>query len=205
MSGVREGGVIQRVILIIAIIGLVATCALGVARVVSLAFDSDEPWFKRSLVEIEAAPWNEWHTYSMGVDLKFNTWVNVISWECGSCGIIIKPFAQHRIPCQWGADLVPRPPIPQVRRNVGIPGLRVMTMGSTGLSNWYGLRMNLGYPFVLFGLPVFFWSRREWRARQRRNHGLCVYSGYDLRGLPEPRCPECGRAYAAGSRELATH
>lgn len=36
---------------------------------------------------------------------------------------------------------------------------------------------------AIFG-PVLF------RRRRRRNH--CGYCGYDLTGLPEPRCPECG-------------
>lgn len=29
----------------------------------------------------------------------------------------------------------------------------------------------------------------------RRTAGRCHNCGYDLRGLPEPRCPECGRAF----------
>lgn len=28
--------------------------------------------------------------------------------------------------------------------------------------------------------------------RRRHKHGVCTRCGYDLRGLPEPRCPECG-------------
>jgi hypothetical protein len=31
--------------------------------------------------------------------------------------------------------------------------------------------------------------RRVWRRRRR---GQCVECGYNLAGLPEPRCPECG-------------
>ena len=30
------------------------------------------------------------------------------------------------------------------------------------------------------------------RRHRRRRRGLCVRCAYDLRGLPEPRCPECG-------------
>ncbi len=36
----------------------------------------------------------------------------------------------------------------------------------------------------------------RWRRRRRRvGHGLCLVCGYDLQGLPEPRCPECGRKF----------
>jgi hypothetical protein len=34
---------------------------------------------------------------------------------------------------------------------------------------------------------------RRWR---RRRAGRCTRCGYPLTGLPEPRCPECGRATA---------
>ena len=31
----------------------------------------------------------------------------------------------------------------------------------------------------------------------RRTQGNCVECGYDLTGLPAPRCPECGHDFAA--------
>jgi len=33
------------------------------------------------------------------------------------------------------------------------------------------------------------------RRLHRRKRGLCVACGYNLKGLPEPRCPECGREF----------
>lgn len=33
------------------------------------------------------------------------------------------------------------------------------------------------------------------RMQRRVRTGVCVACGYDLRGLPEPRCPECGLAF----------
>ncbi len=34
---------------------------------------------------------------------------------------------------------------------------------------------------------------RRWRRPDRS--GLCETCGYDLYGLPQPRCPECGTAF----------
>ncbi len=42
--------------------------------------------------------------------------------------------------------------------------------------------------------------RREGR-KLRRLQGRCEQCGYDLQGLPEPRCPECGTPFTPRSTE----
>ncbi len=37
-------------------------------------------------------------------------------------------------------------------------------------------------------------DRHRWRARHLRS-GRCPWCRYDIRGLPEPRCPECGETW----------
>lgn len=41
---------------------------------------------------------------------------------------------------------------------------------------------------IVFGLAVA-------RRATRRKRGRCPSCGYDIRGLPEPRCPECGMSW----------
>jgi len=49
---------------------------------------------------------------------------------------------------------------------------------------------------ALAAYPVAFLAiARPLRRRRRRKRGLCVNCGYNLKGLPEPRCPECGREF----------
>jgi hypothetical protein len=49
--------------------------------------------------------------------------------------------------------------------------------------------------FILFASPsASVWIRGGLRRRRRHRRGLCLNCGYNLTGLPEPRCPECGQA-----------
>jgi len=48
---------------------------------------------------------------------------------------------------------------------------------------------------VLGAYPILALIRGPRRRRRRRRRGLCVACGYNLKRLPEPRCPECGRAF----------
>jgi len=53
--------------------------------------------------------------------------------------------------------------------------------------------------FVGGGLCCLLWRgplRRAVREEmQARGYAICVECGYDLAGLSEPRCPECGKAF----------
>lgn len=42
-------------------------------------------------------------------------------------------------------------------------------------------------------VPVLLLIRGPLRRWRRQSRGLCTQCGYDLTGLPEPRCPECGK------------
>ena len=56
----------------------------------------------------------------------------------------------------------------------------------------FAVRIRLWGPFVVFAAyPTIAFIRGPLRRYRRRNRGLCLHCGYDLRGTPE-RCPECG-------------
>jgi hypothetical protein len=57
---------------------------------------------------------------------------------------------------------------------------------------WVWLLVLWAYPLGKLVLALRARLLVPWR---RRRHGLCVRCGYSLRGLPEPRCPECGTPF----------
>ena len=74
--------------------------------------------------------------------------------------------------------------------------------GNSGANYRASLTLMLGLiapcwaAFVLLGFyPTLAFIRGPLRRRRRRKRGLCVKCGYNLTGLPEPRCPECGTTF----------
>jgi hypothetical protein len=72
--------------------------------------------------------------------------------------------------------------------------LKQVTYGGTeavggGVPFWF-----LAGCALLSGLVGY--VRGPLRIKRRRCRGQCVQCGYSLTGLPEPRCPECGRPFA---------
>ncbi|MCC7293091.1 MAG: hypothetical protein IT449_13605 [Phycisphaerales bacterium] len=54
----------------------------------------------------------------------------------------------------------------------------------------------LWLPTMLFSAwPLSAFIRGPLRRRYRRKRGLCLRCGYNLTGLPELRCPECGNEF----------
>ena len=61
------------------------------------------------------------------------------------------------------------------------------------------LTVPLWMPFVLFAAyPALAFIRGPVRRWRRRKRGLCTHCGYNLTGLTEPRCPECGERILCG-------
>ncbi len=55
------------------------------------------------------------------------------------------------------------------------------------------IRVPTWLPVVaLLIMPTHGIIRGPWVQRRRQRHNQCQHCGYNLQGLPEPRCPECG-------------
>ena len=48
---------------------------------------------------------------------------------------------------------------------------------------------------ILAAYPAIALIRGPLRLRHRRRKGVCLKCGYNLAGLPEPRCPECATEF----------
>src|ERR1044071_2202214 len=71
-----------------------------------------------------------------------------------------------------------------------IAGERLLTLRSAALQEWQMMASVAAWNAIV-GSSMLWWAVR---ARLRRARpGFCAACGYDLRGLPDPRCPECGR------------
>ncbi|MFH1110781.1 MAG: hypothetical protein V1790_16525 [Planctomycetota bacterium] len=60
---------------------------------------------------------------------------------------------------------------------------------------WSNVRFPLWFLAAVFGAYPMWQLALLNRKIRRRRRGLCVYCAYDLRGLVDPRCPECGMPF----------
>jgi hypothetical protein len=65
---------------------------------------------------------------------------------------------------------------------------------------WWTFGTRLWVPFVLSAIyPTLVLIGGPLRRRRRRGTGRCIKCGYNLTGLSEPRCPECGEPFASAA------
>jgi hypothetical protein len=92
---------------------------------------------------------------------------------------------------------------PQARAKASaIPAFDVLGLSYGRLLNpgsrrvYHAVSVPLWGAAILFGAPpIVSFLHGPLRRGYRRRRGLCVKCGYNLTGLPEPRCPECGTEF----------
>lgn len=73
-------------------------------------------------------------------------------------------------------------------------------------SHWHSIIVNVPYGMLVAIFLVFptiaLLTHPRRRETFRRRHGLCVKCGYNLAGLTELRCPECGTGFGRSNGQL---
>ena len=96
----------------------------------------------------------------------------------GNLGYYFYPYQADK-PCMVNAE----------HQIIELPGIRLV-VHSVCLPLWLLLIAFAIYPTIAL-------IRGPLRRRRRKRLSLCTTCGYDLTGLPETRCPECGTEFEA--------
>jgi|GEM_PF-2493518 len=91
----------------------------------------------------------------------------------------------------------------QRQRAQAVAALEGGAGGPISFVRLYGVRTWISLPIALVAAyPIFVLtraSRRRYLLKRRRKAGQCEQCGYDLTGLTESRCPECGYSSHLGA------
>ncbi len=100
------------------------------------------------------------------------------------------------------AAVYPTNPGPTDYRDLDFGPIRYLCKGNDSSRGSYRSRkieIALWLIWPLFGAwPVWAFVHGPFTRWHRRRHGRCLHCGYDLTGLTEPRCPECGNGVEIG-------
>jgi hypothetical protein len=132
-----------------------------------------QPWSSRRRPRTELERLKERRTAALILACGF------VLYAAGAVWLAVKAY-------RWASSV---PPVPGVRPgNTGLPGFNPwdskLLAGSAAAT--------LG---LLAGAAATLWYYRRTGEKIRQLGGHCAICGYDLRGLPEPRCPECGTPF----------
>jgi hypothetical protein len=79
---------------------------------------------------------------------------------------------------------------------MGPTGRFQLVFGGAGMSDSMITQLTLAGMTATLLVGSFRGGLRSLLGVHRRQRGLCGQCGYNLRGLAEARCPECGRDFA---------
>ncbi len=125
------------------------------------------------------------------------------AWRCeGFHGFNLKRLKPSP-PRDWGFRKAPPPGSGgggTRQPNVALPGITIWwhrSVGTNGVMHWsYRALILLWIPTVVCGITLCLCRPLHHRRRSRfKKLGLCVKCGYNLKGLTEPRCPECNTSF----------
>lgn len=141
--------------------------------------------------------------YGSGLTLMLLPWLGIIR-EPNVSGhwYLITVGAGYFLLATWATDSAIRPapaPLRLWRATAAILVMAVTTPAATrhfahrigGYDDTIAIAFHLATAMVLV-LPII--GALRWRNRQ--TEPMCQYCGYCLRGLSEPRCPECGKPFS---------